>query len=93
MNRCEEMHRKWKMRLWAVIASFRGCLHGSSMFHISRKVDRGIVLDLIRALDSCGGCLVGYLIGGENSDQVFTIFKDVELFLDVAVIIFTLNRS
>ena len=58
----------------------------------SRRADRGI-LDLMRVLDGCGRCIVSYLVGGDNSDQVFTSFKAVELSRNVVVIIFILNRS
>ena len=67
--------------------------HHSHYSNSCRRVDREIILDLMRVLDGCGSCVVGYLVGGENSDQVFTLFKAVELFLDVAVIIFTFNRQ
>ena len=77
----------------AVTHLFMDCLMPSHCSNSCRGVDRGIILDLMRALDGCGGCVVGYLVGGENSDQVFTLFKAVELFLDVDVIIFTLFRS
>ena len=64
----------------------------SQYSHSCRRADRGI-FDLMRALDSCGGCIVSYLVSGENSDQVFTSFKAVQLFLNVAVIIFTFVRE
>ena len=77
----------------AVKHLFVDCLMPSHCSNSCRRVDHGIILDLMRALDGCGGCVVGYLVGGENSNQVLTLFKAVELFLDVAVIIFTLKRS
>ena len=56
------------------------------------RVDCGI-LEIMRALDSCGGCVDGYLVGRENSNPVFTLFKTVGFSLEVASIIFTLGRS
>ena len=71
---------------------FMDCFMPSRCSNSCRRVDRGI-LDLMRAIDGCGGCIVSYLVGGENSDQIFTSFKAVELFHNVAVIIFISNRS
>ena len=35
--------------------------HHSNSF---RRVDHGIILDLMRAFDGCDGCVVGYLVDG-----------------------------
>ena len=75
----------------AVRHLFVDCFMPSHCSNSCKRADRGIS-DLMIALDGCGKCIVSYLVGGENSDQVFTSFKAVELFLNVAVIIFTLNR-
>ena len=50
MNNCEELHGKEKMRLWTVIATLRGCLHASSLFHVSRNRLRGIIWTFLRSL-------------------------------------------
>ena len=39
-----------------------------------RRVDREII-DSMRIVDGCGGCVVGYLVGGENADQVLHYSK------------------
>ena len=51
-----------------------------------RRVNRGIIFDLMRAFDGCGGCVGGYLVGGKKSDQVFISFKTVEILLHVGVV-------
>ena len=54
---------------------FVDCLMPSHCSNSCRRVDRGIILDLMRAFDGYGGCVVGYLVGGENSDHIFILFK------------------
>ena len=68
MNRCVEVVTM------AVKHLFVDCLMPSHCSKSCRRVDCGI-LDLMRVLDSCGGCVVGYLVGGENSDQVLHYSK------------------
>ena len=51
-----------------------------------RRVDHGIIFDLMRAFDGYGGCVVGYLVDGQKSEQVFILFKTVELLLHVGVV-------
>ena len=51
-----------------------------------RRVNRGVIFDLLIAFDGCGDCVVGYLIGGEKSDQILILFKTVELLLHVGVV-------
>ena len=58
----------------AVKHCFMECLMPSNCFKYCMRVDRGI-LDLMRVLDGCGGCVVGYLVGGENSDQALHYSK------------------
>ena len=70
----------------AVKHLFVDCLMPSHCSKSFKRVDPGIILDLMRDFDSCGGCVVGYLVGGENSDQVFILFKIVELLLYVEVV-------
>ena len=70
----------------AVKHLFVDCLMPSHCSNSCTRVDRGIILDLMRAFDGCDGCVVGYLVDGEDSDQVFTLFTAMELFLDVGVV-------
>ena len=65
---------------------FVDCLMPSQCSNSCRRVDRGIIFDLMRAFDGCAGCVVGYLVGGEKLDQVFILFKTVELLLRVGVV-------
>ena len=70
----------------AVKHLFVNCLMPSHCSNSFRRVDRGIILDLMRAFEGCDGSVVGYLVDGEDSDHVFTLFTAVELFLDVGVV-------
>ena len=58
----------------AVKHLFVDCLMPSHCSKSCMRVDRGI-LDLMRVLHGCGSCVVGYLVGGENSDQVLHYSK------------------
>ena len=58
----------------AVKHLFVDCLMPSHCSKSCGRVDRGI-LDLMRVIDGCGGCVVGYLVGGENSNQVLHYSK------------------
>ena len=70
----------------AVKHLFMNCLMPSQCSNSCRRVDRGIIFALMRVFDGCGGCVVGYLVDGEKSDQVFILFKTVELLLHVGII-------
>ena len=65
---------------------FMNCLMPSQCSNSCRRVDRGIIFALMRVFDGCGGCVVGYLVGGEKSDQVFILFKTMELLLRVGIV-------
>ena len=41
---------------------FVDCLMPSHCSNSCRRVDSGIILDLMRAFDGCDGCVVGYLV-------------------------------
>ena len=51
-----------------------------------RRVNCGIIFDLMRAFPGCGGCVGGNLASGEKSDQVFILFKIMEISLHVRVL-------